>query len=120
MVSGCGGGSSDPEVDTGTGYYTDSAVSGVHYTCGSKSGVIGVDGSFTFEVGKDCTFTLGDITLRSVDADNLQDKVKIVEDRVELARMLQTLDKDGNSNNGYHYRCKSSHSDESSRHHSTA
>jgi len=106
IVSGCGGsaasngGDNSNSSNTGIGYYIDSAVSGISYTCGSKSGVTGEDGSFTFEKGQSCTFKLGDITLRSVDADNLVDKVKIVEDRVEVAQLLQTLDADGNPDNG--------------------
>lgn len=99
IMTGCGGATSG-EATTGTGYYIDSAVSGVSYTCGTQSGVTGEDGSFTFDVGQSCTFKLGDIMLRSVNADNLQNQVKIVEDRVEVARMLQTLDKDGNPDNG--------------------
>lgn len=105
IISGCGGSSSpssgnNNSSDTGIGYYIDSAVSGVSYTCGSKSGVTGEDGSFTFEKGQSCTFKLGNITLRSVTADSLVDKVKIVEDRVEVAQLLQTLDADGNPDNG--------------------
>ncbi len=105
LMSGCGGSSSSDgggtdSSQTGTGYYIDSAVSGVAYVCGTISGITGNDGGFTFEKGKGCTFKLGDITLRSVNAENLADKVKIVEDRVEVAQLLQSLDADGNPDNG--------------------
>ncbi len=101
LFGGCGSNSSTNNTNnTGIGYYIDSAVSGVSYVCGNESGITGEDGSFVFEKGKGCTFKLGDITLRSVNADNLIDKVKIVEDRVEVAQMLQSLDTDGNPDNG--------------------
>ncbi len=100
LLGGCGSNNSTGNSNTGTGYYIDSAVSGVSYVCGNESGVTGEDGSFVFEKGKGCTFKLGDITLRNVNADNLTDKVKIVEDRVEVAQMLQSLDIDGNPDNG--------------------
>ncbi len=65
---GCGGGSdSSDSSEVGTAYYIDSAVSGVNYTCGSQKGITGIDGAFDFELGKSCTFYLGDIELRSVD-----------------------------------------------------
>ena len=84
MISlvGCGGGSSDTTdsvgtnptpVATGTAYYVDSAVSGVNYKCGSQEGITGADGEFTFEVGASCTFYLGDIELRGVEAELLVD-----------------------------------------------
>ena len=100
---GCGGSGnrgSDGSSTTGTGYYVDSAVSGVDYICGSQNGSTGDDGKFTFEKGKDCTFSLAGIKLRETKADELSDKVKIVEDDVTVARFLQSIDFDGNASNG--------------------
>jgi len=100
---GCGGGSSSTatsSVATGTAYYIDSAVEGVDYTCGARSGVTGADGSFTFEAGGSCTFYLGDIELRGVDAGLLVDGESVYETDVNIARILQSLDSDGNPNNG--------------------
>ncbi len=102
MFSGCG--SSDtpttPPVPTGTAYYIDSAVSGVDYTCGSTEGITGDDGSFTFEIGVSCTFYLGEIELRAVDAELLVDGESVYETDVEIARILQSLDSDGDPSNG--------------------
>ena len=99
---GCGGGGSDDpqEATTGTAYYVDSAVSGVNYKCGSQEGITGADGSFTFEVGSSCTFYLGDMELRGVDAGLLVNGESVYETDVEIARILQSLDSDGNPDNG--------------------
>ena len=110
MVIGCGAvddlvdkyapDEDDNSVLTGTSYYIDSAVSGVNYTCGSQEGITGADGSFTFEYGSGCTFYLGDMELRSVDAGLLMAGESVVETNVEIARVLQSLDSDGNPDNG--------------------
>ena len=101
FVVGCGGGSSSTaSVETGKAYYLDSAVSGVNYKCGSQEGITGANGEFTFEVGQSCTFYLGDIKLRDMDKALLKDGAKIVEDDIKIATLLQSLDVDGNPDNG--------------------
>jgi hypothetical protein len=104
-ITGCGG--SDDTTDeianstnTATGYYLDSAVSGAEFSCGSQVGVTDTDGKFTFEKGQDCTFSLGGIELRKVEANLLADGGKIVETNVKVAAMLQSLDTDKNPDNG--------------------
>jgi len=102
FVVGCGGGSgsSVSTVETGKAYYLDSAVSGVNYKCGSQEGITGENGEFTFEVGQSCTFYLGDIKLRDMDKALLKDGAKIVENDIKIATLLQSLDVDGNPDNG--------------------
>ncbi len=100
LITGCAGGGGGSTATTGTGYYLDSAVGGVEYQCGTQSGITGSDGNFTFEVGQNCTFKIGDITLRVVDSSDLQNQVKVVEDNIQVAQLLQTLDCDGNASNG--------------------
>ncbi|SFV61355.1 Autotransporter adhesin [hydrothermal vent metagenome] len=97
---GCGGSDSSDNTQTGTGYYVDSAVAGVDYTCGNRSGVTGSDGKFVFEKGQDCTFKLNNIPLRSVPASDLADGTKIVENNTTVAQLLQSIDTDGNVSNG--------------------
>ncbi len=107
---GCGGGSSSDggvnsgggtnPVAIGTAFYIDSAVSGVNYKCGSTEGITGSEGEFTFEVGSSCTFYLGDMELRGVDAGLLVDGESVYETDVDIARILQSLDSDGNPDNG--------------------
>ena len=91
---------SSNEAITGTGYYVDSAVDGVSYICGLSSGTTDEDGKFIFEEGKDCSFSVAGVTLRTTKAKDLRDGQKIVEDSFEVARFLQSIDNDGNPDNG--------------------
>ncbi|RUM67720.1 MAG: hypothetical protein DSZ05_02145 [Sulfurospirillum sp.] len=96
LFNGCGGSAVENDTaTTGTGYYIDSAVSGVDYVCGMQTGKTGTDGSFIFEKGADCTFSIGDMILRKVDSRSLKENVKIIEDNLTVATLLQTLDSDG-------------------------
>jgi len=92
--------SNNDQIETGIGYYLDSAVVGVDYTCGAKSGKTENDGKFIFEKGKDCSFELAGIPLKKVTKEDLSDGKKIVEDNVSVAQLLQSIDADGNLDNG--------------------
>ena len=94
------GGTNPATAATGIAYYIDSAVSGVNYACGSKEGITGTNGEFTFEVGSSCTFYLGDMELRGVDAGLLVNGENVYETDVKIARILQSLDSDGNPDHG--------------------
>ena len=103
LLVGCGNGesttnSSAPMV--GTGYYVDSAIKGVDYSCGTQSGTTDIEGKFSFEKNQNCTFKVGNVLLREVNASTLKDGITILEDNPNTARFLQTLDKDGNASNG--------------------
>ncbi len=84
----------------GKGYYVDSAVEGVNFQCGSESGVTDNNGTFTFESGSDCNFTLGGVKLRDINGSLLEDNITILETNETVAQLLQTLDSDGNASNG--------------------
>jgi hypothetical protein len=106
-LSGCGGGGGSSTASTptndksvGTGYYIDKAVSGVIFKCGSQTGTTDKDGKFTFEKGKECSFEVAGIPLRTVPSDKLTDGVKVVEDNTNVARLLQSIDNDGDPDNG--------------------
>ncbi|OQX74079.1 MAG: hypothetical protein B6D59_03740, partial [Campylobacteraceae bacterium 4484_4] len=98
VIAGCGGGGGGST--TGTAYYVDSPVEGITYTCGSQAGITDAKGAFIFEKGKDCTFFLGDIPLKSISKERLSDGATIKETNVDIARLLQSLDWDGNPLNG--------------------
>lgn len=112
FYSGCGGGdnnasSTDNNLSVeeiadkiGIGYYVDSPIEGVEYSCGNQSGITDNNGTFTFEEGEACLFTLGEITLREVNASDLENNMILFEENLETSRLLQTLDNDGNSSNG--------------------
>ena len=101
---GCGGNgsssSSSNDVKTGTGYYVDNAVAGVDYVCGAKTGKTDKDGKFVFEKGKECKFTLAGVPLRTTKADELVDGKKVVENNKKVAKLLQSIDSDGDLSNG--------------------
>jgi len=117
---GCGGGSSSssdngdsnvntPEsIKTKTGYYVDSAVVGVNYECKSSvdgqevviTGVTDENGSFEFQDGQTCTFSIAGVTLREINTSTLPDNGIVVENNLDVARFLQTLDNDNNPDNG--------------------
>ena len=102
-LSGCGGsdgGGTETQNTTGTGYYVDSAVSGVDYFCGSNEGTTDASGKFTFDVGTNCTFFIGDIKLRDVDKSILKNGVTVYETDPDTAQILQSLDSDGVPDNG--------------------
>jgi hypothetical protein len=105
LLIGCGGGSSTPATNstsqtTGTGFYVDAAISGIDYSCGTEEGTTDSQGEFTFEKEKDCTFKIGNLVLRELNATSLEDNLTVFEDNLEVARFLQTLDSDGNASNG--------------------
>ena len=66
------------EKKTGTGFYIDSAVSGIKYVCGTENGVTDKDGTFTYEKGQNCTFSLNGIVLRITPDSQLSDGKKVI------------------------------------------
>lgn len=107
-ILGCGGSDTSLSGDVSTAYLVDSNVSGVSYSCGTQSGITGSDGSFKYQHGKTCTFSIG-ATSFTLSADKLAAGKSVTpldvfngddEKAINLARMLQTLDSDGNPDNG--------------------
>jgi len=99
-LSGCGGSGDSEPTKSGVGYYVDSPVIGVDYTCGDIRDKTGEKGEFFFQKGKSCTFHLGELVLESVDGEKLTDGVVVKVQKVEVAQLLQSLDKDANADNG--------------------
>lgn len=90
-----------------TGRFVDSAVIGLDYTTATQSGETGAEGTFNYLAGEEVTFSIGDIVLPSTDAANLLTPLSlfatddITDIRVmNLSRLLQTLDTDGDPTNG--------------------
>ncbi len=96
IMIGCG----DTTNGIGTGYYVDSAVKGVSYTCGSQQGVTDEEGMFKFESTKGCDFSINGKVFKRVEANRLVDQVVVKEEDVGIARFLMTLDKDGEADTG--------------------
>ncbi len=78
------------------GYYLDSAVVGANYICGNINSKTDSSGEFKFYKGDSCKFFIDNVELREVESSKLYNGVKIYEDNLPVARILQTLDKDGN------------------------
>ena len=106
LLVGCGGGGGGSDgggggkQPDGRGHYLDSGVVGLHYECGSQSGTTGDGGTFDLDANESCTFSLGNIPLRTQSGDKVFDGVYILEENTEAARLLQTMDLDGNASNG--------------------
>jgi len=100
--SGCGGSSTSTSSssEVGTSFYIDSAVKGISYSCGTQSGTTDTNGTFTYEVGKTCKLSLGDIPLRTLAVEELVDGASFHEKNLTVARVLQSVDEDGNASNG--------------------
>ena len=109
LLSACGGGSSTsystPATQpnqtmptTGTAFYVDSAVEGVEVICGNTVSTTDVKGAFTYEEGKDCQFKIGNVVIHQETA--LYDGKVIIEDDLKTAQFLQSMDYDGDANNG--------------------
>ena len=112
LLAACGGTGATSTDDTSTssnkvlkGYYVDSAVEGVKFHCTTpagetQSGITDEKGTFTFKENQTCTFKIGDVVLREVNALSLEHNVTVFEDNTRVAQFLQTLDSDGNASNG--------------------
>lgn len=53
-------------------------MSGMNYESGGQSGITGADGSFTYEVGKDVTFSVGGVTVGSTAGKSVVTPVDLV------------------------------------------
>lgn len=121
LALGGGGGSSsttpapqqDPE--TQTGFFIDSAVSGIsYYVNGVYAGKTGVDGSFNYFEGDVVSFKVQNIQIGQINTNNIpsdlkvfpQDLVGVSRDEVsdetvvKIIQVLQTLDSNGNPYDG--------------------
>jgi len=111
---GCGGSGAldafDNTSDTlnvETGIFVDSAVSGLNYTTDTQSGITNTEGEFNYVEDETVTFSIGDIifpevvalpTLSPLDVFATED----INDTsvVNMLRLLQSLDVDGDAENG--------------------
>ncbi len=112
---GCGGGSSsgnsssdaDASVDLLTGVYVDSAVEGLFYRTETQSGYTNAAGEFKYVGGESVIFSIGDLTFPAATASDVLSPLDLAGTLniadvsvVNIARLIQTLDTDGNPSNG--------------------
>lgn len=110
FVAGCGGGgggSSESPAVTQTGVFVDSAVEGIKYQTATQSGLTNSAGEFKYIAGETVTFSIGDINLPAAMASSVMTPLTLVGTSsstdtavVNIARLLQTLDVDGDPANG--------------------
>jgi len=109
-LAACGGGNgggAPAPAQTANGVFKDSNVSGMNYVSGGQSGVTGADGSFTYEVGQDVTFSIGGVTIGNAPGAPVVTPIDLVpgsnSSSVEvqnIVRFLMMLDNDGDPANG--------------------
>lgn len=121
---GGGGGSDNGGSDTGgndggsddtggddiaklTGVFIDSAVGGIGYRTETLEGETAADGKFEYVAGETVTFFVGDVELPGIAAGAMITPLDIFETEdfddprvTNLARLLQSLDEDGDPENG--------------------
>ncbi|WP_016956119.1 hypothetical protein [Catenovulum agarivorans] len=98
----------DPQMHLKYGVFVDSPVEGVYYETDSQSGMTDSDGGFYYYDGEYITFSVGDVELPEVMAMyeitpmDLVPSATDVNDEtvVNLLQFLQSLDSDGDPDNG--------------------
>lgn len=110
LLAGCGGGggggsSSGATSGASSGILTDAPVAGVAYTTSSGvTGTTGADGSYDFNAGDTVTFTLGGLTLGTVDATGIVSPLELANGDANVLQnllvLLQSLDEDSDPTNG--------------------
>lgn len=112
VIFGCGGGGSssnttptDEPTPTITGQFIDSAVSGLKYSCSSGlTGETDISGNFTCEENDTATFYLGEYVIGSSAAKSIVTPYDLFPDNevaaINVARLLQSLDLDGDPSDG--------------------
>ncbi len=96
-----------PQPTTTTGVFLDAPVANVDFETATQNGVTNAQGEFEFVDGETVTFAIGDLTFPPVTAGETVTPLEIAgtndpNDRqvVNMLRLLQTLDQDGDPSNG--------------------
>lgn len=118
LMSACGGGGGDsgdtttsnvapPSSATKTGVLLDSAVSNISYQTATQSGTTNANGEFSYQDGETVTFSIGNLTFPATTAGTVITPVSMAgaasitdTQANNIARLLQSLDEDGNPGNG--------------------
>ena len=103
----CGGGGGSSAPQTATGQFVDTVVQGIDFESGGQTGTTDANGTFTYEVGQQVTFSLGGVVLGSAQGAALVSPVDLVSNgspsnsKVKnIVRFLLTVDDDGDPGNG--------------------
>jgi hypothetical protein len=104
ILTGCGGSDSSGSKDI-TGQFIDSAVEGLDYSCSSgNNGKTNTNGEFTCKSNDTVTFSINGFEIGSAKADNIITPKTLhpndASKATDVAQLVQTLDSDGNPDNG--------------------
>lgn len=109
LIIGCGSGSDTPPLaPVQTGVFLDSAVSGLNYSTPTLSGTTSTAGAFSYRTHETVAFSIGNLTLGSAAGTGVLTPLSITAGATLASEqvvnnkliLLQTLDEDGNLNNG--------------------
>ena len=113
VFMGCSGGGGDSGVAGDrpallNGVFVDSPVEGLYYETDTQSGFTDANGMFAYMEGETISFSIGDVMLGQAPARGFMTPIHLVEGAVDethpavtnMARLMQTLDVDGNPDNG--------------------
>jgi hypothetical protein len=114
----CGGGSDNASTNTPVaapatvapttyaGLFLDTAVEGLTFTTDSRQSKTNIDGAFTFQTNEEIVFSIGDIQFPSIPAKSFITPLDIFDTKdinqievVNMLRLLQSLDIDGDPSN---------------------
>jgi len=115
LLTACGGGggssgtNSTPTpqpAQTAEGRFIDAVVVGLSFTSGDQMGATDSEGTFTYEVGQNITFSVGAVEIGTVAGGDIISPVDLtgsnstMPDTQNIVRFLLMLDSDGDSSNG--------------------
>lgn len=115
LLVGCGGGGSSssssedaPGGEVFSGVFVDAPVAGLYYQTDTLDGLTDAEGTFLYRQGETVAFSLQDLPLGQAPAGAVVTPVEIVPGAVDethptvtnLCLLLQTLDEDGDPENG--------------------
>ena len=112
VLASCSSNSSDdgdpPLKELQTGVFIDSAVEGLFYSTATLSGTTDADGTFTYFPSEIVRFYIGDILIGSAEGQDILTPLEFVPDAEDashpevtnILRFLQSLDEDGDPDNG--------------------
>ncbi|GIU20758.1 MULTISPECIES: hypothetical protein [unclassified Shewanella] len=90
-----------------SGVFLDSPVEGIGYKTETLSGVTDAEGKYSYAEGETVTFFIGDLEFPATEAQGIVTPLNIANTEdvtnsavINMARLLQTLDQDGDPNNG--------------------
>ncbi len=107
ILTGCGGDDGGSATNQRSGQFLDAAVAGLNYQSDTRSGQTDANGEFQYLSGESVTFSIGELALPTVEAAPIVTALNVFNTNdtfntsvVNLNRLLQSLDADGDPNNG--------------------